>query len=76
MTNIKTIGDLAESHGTSLPDGLQIIFHLRKNVLWHDGAEFTADDVLFTYNTVIDPCPKIPNSIQQQLWPHEIKMRV
>jgi len=64
--NIKTIGDLAESWDISL-DGLQIIFHLRKNVLWHDGAEFTADDVLFTYNTVIDP--KIPTPYSSNFGP-------
>ena len=55
--NIKITGDLAESWEVS-PDGLQILFHLRKGVLWHDGAEFTADDVIFTYRTVTDP--KIP----------------
>lgn len=64
--NIKTIGDLAESWDIS-PDGLQIVFHLRKNVLWHDGAEFTADDVLFTYNTVIDP--KIPTPYSSNFGP-------
>ena len=25
---------------------------------WHDGAEFTADDVKFTYDTVLDPNTK------------------
>jgi peptide/nickel transport system substrate-binding protein len=64
--DIKTIGDLAESWDIS-SDGLQIIFHLRKNVLWHDGAEFTADDVLFTYNTVIDP--KIPTPYSSNFGP-------
>lgn len=38
--------------------GLQIIFHLRKGVKWHDGMEFTADDVVFTYNKVT--YPKVP----------------
>ena len=55
--NIKITGDLAESWDVS-PDGLQIIFHLRKGVLWHDSVEFSADDVIFTYRTVTDP--KIP----------------
>lgn len=66
--NIKVTGDLAESWDVS-PDGLQIIFHLRKGVLWHDGVEFTADDVFFTYNTVIDP--KIPTPYSSNFGPVE-----
>jgi peptide/nickel transport system substrate-binding protein len=64
--NIKIAGDLAESWNIS-PDGIQIIFSLRKGVLWHDGIEFTADDVLFTYNTVIDP--KIPTPYSSNFGP-------
>jgi peptide/nickel transport system substrate-binding protein len=64
--NLKVTGELAESWEIS-PDGLQIIFHLRKGVLWHDGVEFTADDVLFTYNTVIDP--KVPTPYSSNFGP-------
>jgi peptide/nickel transport system substrate-binding protein len=35
---------LAESWEVS-PDGLRIVFHLRKGVRWHDGKAFTAADV-------------------------------
>ncbi len=59
--NIKIIGDLAESWDIS-PDGLTITFYLRKNVKWHDGVEFTADDVLFTYQTVTNPNIPTPYS--------------
>ena len=55
--NIKITGDLAESWEIS-SNGLEIVFNLRKGVLWHDGVEFTSDDVVFTYNTVINP--KVP----------------
>lgn len=55
--NIKIVGDLASSWDIQ-KNGLEIIFHLRKGVKWHDGMEFTADDVIFTYKTVIDP--KVP----------------
>ncbi len=47
-------GDLAESWDVS-DDGLVITFHLRSNVLWHDGVPFTAEDVLFTYQKLLDP---------------------
>ncbi|HQJ30061.1 MAG TPA: peptide-binding protein [Syntrophales bacterium] len=52
--NLKIVGDLAESWEIS-PDGLNIVFHLRKGVKWHDGHPFTAQDVQFTYQVTIDP---------------------
>jgi len=52
--NLSIVGDLAETWEIS-PDGLTITFHLRKGVKWHDGKPFTANDVLFTYETIIDP---------------------
>ncbi len=30
-----------------------LVFKLRKNVRWHDGKPFGADDVLFTYKTLV-----------------------
>ncbi|MFC1657032.1 peptide-binding protein [Candidatus Moduliflexota bacterium] len=47
-------GALAESWDIS-PDGLEITFHLRPDVRWHDGAPFTAEDVRFTYELLVDP---------------------
>jgi len=35
------------------PDGLSWTFSLRKDVTWHDGKPFTAEDVAFTFNDVI-----------------------
>jgi peptide/nickel transport system substrate-binding protein len=53
------VGDLAESW--EIPkDELSITFHLRKGVKWHDGKEFTAHDVLFTYHFMIDPKTPTP----------------
>jgi peptide/nickel transport system substrate-binding protein len=66
--NIKIIGDLAESWDIS-SDGLQITFHLKKGVKWHDGVEFTSDDVLYTYKTVIDP--KVPTPYSSNYGPVE-----
>ena len=52
--DLNIVGDLAESFDIS-KDGLSITFHLRKGVKWHDGAPFTAKDVLYTYRVTIDP---------------------
>jgi peptide/nickel transport system substrate-binding protein len=52
--NLVLEGELAESWEIS-PDRLTITFHLRKGIKWHDGAPFTADDVLFTYRLYTDP---------------------
>ncbi len=52
--DLKLEGELAESWEVS-PDGLTITFRLRKGVKWQDGSPFTAADVLFTYQTYIDP---------------------
>jgi peptide/nickel transport system substrate-binding protein len=45
--------DLALSWSAS-GDGLSYTFHLRPGVLWHDGEPFTARDVQFTFEQVID----------------------
>lgn len=46
--------DLAESWEIK-NDGLEYIFNLKKDVYWHDGKNFTADDVLYTINTAQNP---------------------
>lgn len=48
--NYEIIPDLAESYEYK-DDGKTIVFHLRDNVKWHDGVDFTADDVKFTFDT-------------------------
>jgi peptide/nickel transport system substrate-binding protein len=45
---------LAESWEIS-EDGLTYTFHLRQGVTWHDGESFTAEDVEFTYLTLLNP---------------------
>ncbi|MFH1691164.1 MAG: peptide-binding protein [Candidatus Omnitrophota bacterium] len=59
--DLKLVPDLAQSWEIQ-EDGLKIVFHLRKGVLWHDGKEFTADDVEFTYQKLIDPQVQTPYS--------------
>ncbi len=50
----RPVPNLAESWDVS-PDGRLYTFHLRKDVHWHDGQPFTADDVKFTIDLIKDP---------------------
>ena len=52
--NLNWVGQLAESW-TFSRDCMTLTFKLRQNARWHDGHPFTADDVLFTYRTMIHP---------------------
>ncbi len=42
-------------------DKLVFTFHLRKDVKWHDGLPFTAEDVLYTYERIQDPKVDAPH---------------
>jgi peptide/nickel transport system substrate-binding protein len=49
----KVICDMAKSYELTTPTRLKI--KLKENILWHDGVKFTADDVIFTFNTINNP---------------------
>ncbi|MBN3033412.1 MAG: peptide-binding protein [Candidatus Saganbacteria bacterium] len=51
---LEMVPDLAERWAVS-PDGKTWTFHLRKNVRWHDGVPFTAADVKFTFDSILNP---------------------
>jgi len=36
-------------------DGVTYTFHLHEGVTWHDGEPFSADDVIFTFDAVMNP---------------------
>jgi peptide/nickel transport system substrate-binding protein len=48
VPNLATAWEVAD-------DGITWTFSLRDDVLWHDGEQFTADDVVFTYTAVQNP---------------------
>jgi len=58
--NGKIVCDLAKSY--QFTDETTLIVKLKQNVKWHDGAKFTAQDVLFTYNTILSPKVFTPQS--------------
>jgi len=57
--DLHVIGDLAESWDIS-EDKKVITFYLKKNIFWHDKTPFTANDVKFTFEQILDPQNKSP----------------
>ena len=55
---------LATSYEIDPNDHKRWVFHLRKGVTWHDGCEFTADDVVWNYQYRTDQ--KAPYFLAQQ----------
>jgi len=49
--DLRPLPQLATSWSIS-PDGLRYTFRLRSGVTWHDGRQFTADDVAFSIMTL------------------------
>jgi peptide/nickel transport system substrate-binding protein len=45
-----------------------VVFHLRRDVRWHDGALTTARDVVFTFERAKNPETAFPNSDYLQFW--------
>lgn len=52
--NNQVVPDLAKSWEFSQTDNVYT-FHLRSDVKWQDGKPFTAEDVQFTLNAIMDP---------------------
>ncbi|MBV8073850.1 MAG: hypothetical protein JO140_00370, partial [Candidatus Eremiobacteraeota bacterium] len=48
-----------QQNGGISADGKTITFHLRKGVVWSDGAPFDARDLVFTYKQVMNPANNI-----------------
>jgi len=42
-------------NGGVAADGMSVTWKLKKDVLWHDGRPFTADDVVFNWEYAADP---------------------
>jgi len=57
--DLNIVGDLAQKWDVST-DNKVITFYLRKDVKWHDGTAFNADDVIFTYKTIINDSTPTP----------------
>lgn len=51
--NMKLIANLAESY--EVTDAYTVIFTLREEVYFHDGQKMSADDVLYSFERIMDP---------------------
>ncbi|HEY4486432.1 MAG TPA: ABC transporter substrate-binding protein [Candidatus Paceibacterota bacterium] len=58
-SNGELIPDLAKEYSVS-EDGLVYTFHLKEDLVWHDGEPITADDIVFTIGKIQDPVLKSP----------------
>lgn len=62
-TELEPTPGLAKSWEVS-PDGTVYTFHLQSGVTWHDGAEFTSADVVFSLGTML---PSVNATAQEAL---------
>ena len=51
---------MAESWEIS-PDRRQFTFHLRDGIRWHDGVPLTIDDIVYSYQKIMDPAVDAPH---------------
>ena len=51
------------ANGGISKDGKTITYHLRKGVRWQDGAPFSADDVIYTYQQVMNKANNVSSTV-------------
>jgi peptide/nickel transport system substrate-binding protein len=78
--DLKIEPELAKSWSFS-KDCLTLDFQLQDNVKWHDGVPFTADDVVFTWQAMINPKTPSPyksdfNDVErvEAMGPHAVRV--
>lgn len=60
--NGNIVPELAKSYQVS-SDGMSYTFILKDGIYFHDGNPLTADDIIFTVNTIKDPLLKSPRRV-------------
>src|SRR6185295_2917475 len=65
MDKLRIAGDLAESWEVS-KEGLTYTFKLRRGVKFHDGSDFTSEDIKATYERIANPAPDVVSARKAQ----------
>jgi peptide/nickel transport system substrate-binding protein len=75
VNDLSVVPDLANEWEVS-DDNLTFTFYLRDDVTWHDGEPFTAADVKFTYDTILDTDVNSPrrSDLADILTPEQIEV--
>ena len=70
LTNYDSYGNVVPDVAVTVPtlangsissDGKRIIYRLRRNVSWQDGAPLNSRDVVFTYRAIMNPSNAVPS---------------
>ena len=56
------VGDLAESWDLQ-PDGVTYVFHLHQNATWHNGTPVTAEDVVYSMDSLVNSEANRPQTL-------------
>lgn len=62
ITPQNTIAPRLATNWTTSEDGLTYVFTLAQGVTFHDGAAFSAEDVVWTFNRLRDPASGLPTA--------------
>ncbi|MGA1826072.1 MAG: ABC transporter substrate-binding protein, partial [bacterium] len=63
--SLNIVPDIAQSWES--PDKQTYIFHLKRNVYYHNGVELTAEDVKYTFDSMLDPNFKSPKAATYEI---------
>lgn len=81
LINNKLIEIIPETTTVKVNDQVIINFKLRDGIKWHDGVDFTADDVVFTWQKIMDPSLMITGRAYftlidsvEKITPHQVRV--
>ena len=70
LTNYDSLGNIVPDVAVTVPsranggisiDGKRVVYHLRRDVSWQDGAPLNSHDVAFTYRAIMNPSNAVPS---------------